>query len=207
MYDVFGSILRYPAPLDEISAFLDSLSNEERIAVVHQLSAAHQRNLFEAAKGYLPLDLEYFAPSSRQPLVGLPHHGKNSIPIPAFSRFQKVFCVPDRPTERPQRWGYNNFKYGQYVGPGYYVAEECGDGEVVVDYFRIPPVAPPGWPPLRENCVGLSRFIYCQTRDYLRGVSKHVSIGRATRNGKLMDNWFVLCRDAEGTPKALSAGD
>ena len=30
--------------------------------------------------------------------------------------------------------------------------------------------------------------------DALRGVSKHVSIGRAIRNGKVQDNWFVLCR-------------
>jgi hypothetical protein len=32
-------------------------------------------------------------------------------------------------------------------------------------------------------------------RDFLRGVSRHVSIGRATRGGKPLDNWFVLCRN------------
>jgi hypothetical protein len=39
----------------------------------------------------------------------------------------------------------------------------------------------------------LSRFI-CTGRDFMRGVSQHVTIGRATREGKPMDNWFVLCR-------------
>jgi hypothetical protein len=28
----------------------------------------------------------------------------------------------------------------------------------------------------------------------MRGVSEHVSIGRAVRNGKVADNWFVLVR-------------
>jgi hypothetical protein len=28
----------------------------------------------------------------------------------------------------------------------------------------------------------------------VRGVSKHVSIGRAWRGTRVLDNWFVLCR-------------
>jgi hypothetical protein len=31
--------------------------------------------------------------------------------------------------------------------------------------------------------------------DVMRGVSTHVSIGRARRGGKMSDNWFVLCRE------------
>ena len=31
--------------------------------------------------------------------------------------------------------------------------------------------------------------------DYLRKVSDHVSIGRAVKGGKAMDNWFLLCRE------------
>jgi len=29
----------------------------------------------------------------------------------------------------------------------------------------------------------------------MRYVSRNVSIGRATRDGRPMNNWFVLCRD------------
>jgi hypothetical protein len=37
--------------------------------------------------------------------------------------------------------------------------------------------------------------VYADTIDALRGVSAHVSVGRAMRGGKVLDNWFVLCRD------------
>ena len=53
---------------------------------------------------------------------------------------------------------------------------------------------PAGWPDIRLNSEGMSRFIYNGTSDTMRGVSKHVSVGRAARAGKWMANWFVLCR-------------
>jgi hypothetical protein len=28
----------------------------------------------------------------------------------------------------------------------------------------------------------------------LRAVSTHVTVGRAIKKGKVLDNWFVLCR-------------
>jgi hypothetical protein len=30
--------------------------------------------------------------------------------------------------------------------------------------------------------------------DALRAVSTHVTVGRAIKKGKVLDNWFVLCR-------------
>ena len=48
---------------------------------------------------------------------------------------------------------------------------------------------------VKELQARLARFIYHRTRDFMRGVSEHVTIGRATREGKPMDNWFVLCRE------------
>ena len=36
--------------------------------------------------------------------------------------------------------------------------------------------------------MSLSRFIYNRTKDTMRSVSSHVSIGRAARDGKAMDN-------------------
>ena len=43
----------------------------------------------------------------------------------------------------------------------------------------------------------LSRFVYYQTQDLMRGVSEHVSIGRASRNGEEMSAWFILCREGK----------
>jgi hypothetical protein len=32
--------------------------------------------------------------------------------------------------------------------------------------------------------------------DYMRRVSQHVFIGAATRNGKELGNYFILCRES-----------
>ena len=80
------------------------------------------------------------------------------------------------------------------VGPGYYVAYDRGADEVLVDYLRQPPRHPEGWPEILPNSARLSRFVYNGTQDVLRRVSKHVSIGRAMRNQKWMDAWFILIR-------------
>ena len=87
------------------------------------------------------------------------------------------------------------------IGPGYFVARESGDGgndprgAVVVDYFLVPdgPVVE-GWPPVRPNGHGLQRFVYDKTRDYMRRVSQHVSIGEAHRKESRVMGYFVLCR-------------
>ena len=69
--------------------------------------------------------------------------------------------------------------------------------ERALDYLRVPPERPEHWPAILPNSARLSRFVYNGTRDILRGVSKHVTIGQAMKGGKPMSAWFVLCRDDE----------
>ena len=40
----------------------------------------------------------------------------------------------------------------------------------------------------------LQRFVYHQTRDFMRRVSRHVSIGAAFTRERPLDHYFVLCR-------------
>jgi hypothetical protein len=89
---------------------------------------------------------------------------------------------------------------GTLTGPGYYRAvEDPGRAEVLVDYNRVPPAdaseLPEGWPRVRQNEDGLSRFVYGFMVDRLRRVSEHVTIGSAARKGRDLGSWFVLCRD------------
>jgi hypothetical protein len=125
------------------------------------------------------------------------HHGKNSLP--AFTTFAKVFVRPDDPEAvKTELWGYNRNPafIETAVGPGYFVAHAHEvDGEMLVSYLRVPPRKPDGWPEIVPNSSRFSRFVYYKMEDVLRGVSSHVSIGRATRGGKDMDAWFVLCRE------------
>src|SRR5262245_49347781 len=81
-----------------------------------------------------------------------------------------------------------------FTGPGYFVAYVAPEGGVHIDYRRTPSDRPASWPPILPNSARLSRFIYNGTVDVMRRVSTHVSIGRAMRDGKPMDAWFVLAR-------------
>ena len=128
-------------------------------------------------------------------MTGVAHEGRNSLLL--FTHFAKVFYRPDDSAAAAKElWGFN--RNGPLVtttvGPGYYVAYPHGRHEVLVDYTRLPSKKPEGWPAILRNEQRLSRLVYNGTQDVLRGVSKHVSIGRAMRKGKNLDNWFVLCR-------------
>ena len=61
---------------------------------------------------------------------------------------------------------------------------EHPDGPVAPDFPRVLP-----------NCQGLARFIYFQTRDFMRRVSHHVSIGTAYKNEQALNVYFILCRE------------
>ena len=131
------------------------------------------------------------------PLSEVVFEGRNTLP--AFTRFAKVFCRPDeaRAAAAGELWGYNRNSglLETTVGPGFFVAYDQGEAEVLVDYLRVPPDRPAHWPSILENDKRLSFFVYNGTQDVVRGVSEHVSIGRASRRGKTMNVWFVLCRD------------
>jgi hypothetical protein len=182
--------------LPGLSQYLDGLGDAARAAATVSMTPGQQARLYEAARGFHALALEHFVPAGVAPLTQVIHTGKNSIPV--VSRFEKRFCRPSAGS--PRLWGYNQNPRAVQVasGPGYFVCYAIDAGEVLIDYTEVPldkPAGKPdGWPNVRLNSAGLSRFIYNRTKDTMRGVSRHVSIGRAARDGKLMDNWFVLCR-------------
>ncbi len=186
-----------PLEMDDIAAHLDALGPAERVAEVRSLRRRDQARLFDAAEGRLPISIANLVDPAREPLQEVVHHGKNSLP--AFNRFAKVFVRPAS-GEHHALWGYN--RTGSFietvVGPGYFVAEAAETaGEVLVDYLRVPPESPAHWPRILPNSARLSRFVYYRTQDVLRGVSRHVTVGRATKGGKPMSAWFVLCREDE----------
>jgi hypothetical protein len=177
-----------------VEAYLDSLDSEQRVAEIRTLGRRHQARLFEVARGHRPISLDDIVDSTRPPMKEVVHYGKNSLP--AFSHFAKVFVRPGAASSN-ELWGYN--RSGSFietvVGPGYFVVyPNESEGEVLVDYLRVPPERPPEWPEILPNSSRLSAFVYNGTQDVLRGVSKHVTVGRAFKGGKPMSAWFVLCR-------------
>lgn len=149
--------------------------------------------LYEAADGFRPLGLDHFVPSDKGPLTEVIHHGKNSLPT--FNHFQKRFCRPSD-SAKEELWGYNQQNLIWAIGPGYFAVHKAKkDGEIDIDYTMLPPEKPTPWPGIVPNHVKLGRFVYEGMVDVMRGISTHVSIGRASKGGKWMDAWFVLCRE------------
>jgi hypothetical protein len=189
-----------PTPMDEITAALDAMTHAERLRAVRGLGGADLGNLYERAEECEAITMEHFVPPHHPEVTEVVHHGLNSLP--AFRTFQKRFC---RSTDRWGNraiFGYNEGLTRPLVGPGFFVTHPTAGvehweprGAVVIDYHLEPdgPLSST-WPPFKPNCDGLQHFVYHRTRDFMRRVSAHVSIGAAYKDEKRLNVHFVLCR-------------
>jgi hypothetical protein len=179
--------------IEGLAKALDAMAELERRDAARSMNARQQARLFDAARGFKKISIDDFVPKEKGSLSPVIHYGRNSLLL--FTQFQKRFCRAPEDVSDHELWGYNEQTMKAFTGPGYFVAYNIDDGEVNIDYTRVPPKGAPGWPDVLPNSAKLSRFIYNGTQDRMRGVSKHVTIGRASRAGKDMDNWFVLVRE------------
>ena len=189
-------IAEQPADARRIGEYLDALSHTDRVDAVRSLGRREQRALYAAVDGFRPVRLVDLVPPERAAEKTVRHFGRNTLPV--FTHFEKRFCRPaGADPEKPDvLWGFNFQALQPVTGPGYFVARAAPDRpEVWVDYHHVPETRPEGWPALRRNEVGLSRFVYGFMVDTLRGVSEHVTIGSAARKGRDMGSWFALCRE------------
>ncbi|MEE3328992.1 MAG: hypothetical protein VX252_16750 [Myxococcota bacterium] len=193
-----SQLIREDTRIEDIAEHLDHLAPAERRDQTLSVDGHLQKTLYERAQMSPPLGLDYFVPTNVANETEVIHFGRNSQP--AFKYFQKRWARPSG--RHDQLFGYNEARVRPLIGPGYFVAHptdaEGSDvrGGVVVDYFMMPDAAVPnGWPPIKPNHRGLQMFIYNKTRDYMRRVSEHVSIGIAYRKEKTVLGYFLLCRE------------
>lgn len=178
-----------------IADLLDKLADALRPRVVRDLGRRDQQALYAKVEGFASLRLVDLVPPTRSDLEEVRHLGRNSLP--AFKIFEKRFCrLPGSPSDSPEALaGYNFQAMSPVTGPGYFMArEDAKTGEIFVDYSRLPDQKPLGWPEIRSNERGLSRFVYGFMVDRLRRVSEHVTIGSAARKGKDLGSYFILSR-------------
>jgi len=179
-----------------IASLLDGLDHERRVEAVRSLGRQQQRSLYRAVDGFRPVALTDLVPPGRDDFATVRHFGRNTLP--AFSLFEKRFTrPPGQDREKPEElFGFNFQAMQPVTGPGYFIAQQDPNRpEVWVDYTRVPQSHPDGWPEIRPNERGLSRFVYGYMVDTLRGVTEHVTIGSAARKGRDLGSWFVLCRE------------
>jgi hypothetical protein len=189
--------------IDAIAAYLDGLEAEPRWLEVKTLDRDRQRILYEKAAHAPAIDIAHFVGTAgpRQEVI---HDGVNTLPVAAkYKRFQKRFCRPEpNGSVQARLFGYNEGPSRKLIGPGFFVAVPTAErpqwsarGGVVVDYYQVPDGAvADGWPRIVANDWRLQRFVYHQTRDFMRRVSREVSIGAAFKREKPLDHYFVLCR-------------
>jgi hypothetical protein len=192
------------AGIETIAEYLDGIAADLRWNEVKELGRTRQRKLYAKAAHATPIDLAHFCVDAR-PREEVIHDGINTLPIPRpLRRFQKRFCRPASDSEGTRLFGYNEGPTRRWIGPGFFVAVPTAgrpswtaSGAVVVDYFQVPDGAvADGWPRVVDNDWRLQRFVYRETRDFLRRVSHHVSIGAAFKGERPLDHYFVLCRRA-----------
>jgi hypothetical protein len=172
-----------------LAAHLDALDNETRVREVRALSGGLQKRLWQICAGAPAFTLEDLIPSSLGEGKQVIYAGKNSLF--AYTLFEKRFVRVGS-----QVRGYNVSGAAWIAGPGYFtaVASPKDAREILFDYTNVPPSTPAGWPPVKSNLAGLSRFIYGNLHDFNRRVSRDVLIGSATRLGKDIDSYYVLAR-------------
>ena len=191
MFFNLSRALKENQSIEEIAQALDQLSAEDRVEQSRSLGAKDQKKLWNLCEGRV-VTLEQIVPNDR---IGqtVRHLGRNTLP--AFKIFEKRFMRAN--SEQVDLWGYNESPTRKLVGPGYFICRQSDQpeiGSIVVDYEKLPPNAPEGWPAIKPNEAGVSRLVYAYMHDYLRKVSEHVTIGRAYRKGKESPNYFTLCR-------------
>ncbi len=188
------SLIETHFDLPRLSKDLSEIGHFARVWSVRQWTRANMTVLWEAARGFRALELDDFVPPSTPPLVEVIHDGTNSLP--AHKQFQKRFCRPSDATANGTLLGYNHQSFSPFTGPGYFVVRPSTDlGEVDIDYTVVPKEKPGEWPAIVTNHARLGRFVYEGMVDVMRGLSPHVSIGRAKKQGRWMDAWFVLVRE------------
>lgn len=189
----FLTLLEPKVDPERLAQILDGLGHDGRVHTTRTWDKRRQEAIFEAVKGFRPLDLDFLVPSGTDPLVEIIHFGHNTLP--AFSNFQKRFVKLDG--EDVPVGGYNHQSMQGITGPGYFsVTKGEGDheGELVIDYTKVPKSKPDAWPEIQKNDGFVSGIVNGGMIDYLRGISQHVSIGVAYKNGQHRNQWFAMVR-------------
>jgi len=181
------------ATYPRISAHLDALTQDERVAQVGAVTGSRVGKLYDAVKDAPAIGIDDFFPPETKDGDTVIYQGRNSLPM--FSSFQKRFCRQGG--KGGVIVGYNHQSMGFVTGPGYFVltpGDDTHPGEILFDYTQEPPFFPEGWPAYKRNDSGLSRAVYMHMKDYCRRVARGVIVGAAFKEGVAQKAYFTLTK-------------
>jgi hypothetical protein len=177
------------ADIHTLSTALDGAGQEQRLAWLQRLAGKQLPMLYELAAGQT-LKIEELHGEEGQVVI---HQGMNSMAM--FRSFQKRMVLHDGQVK-----GHNHQPWAWLVGDGTFIVVPSPEveGELWLDYTRLPDSGFPDFPPVKDNMAGLSRFAYGGMIDVVRRVSAHVTIGKAFIGDKPRGQYFALCRREDG---------
>jgi hypothetical protein len=180
-----------PASTDiqTLAAALDVASERARLAWLNGLPAKQLGTLYDMCEGRTAQVNEMHGDEGQVVI----HQGMNSLAL--FRSFQKRMVLHEGQVK-----GHNHQPWAWLVGDGTFIVTPSPEveGELYFDYTRLPDSGFGGFPPVKDNSAGLSRFVYGEMIDVVRRVSEHVVIGKAYKRGAFAGQHFALCRREEG---------
>lgn len=181
--------------IEKLAEILDGLGHEGRVHATRTWTKKQMAAIYDACAGR-PISLDFLVPSSVGANTEVIHDLRNTLPL--FSNAQKRFARSGE-GEAKDLVGFNK-QHGlaSVSEPGYFMVRP-GEGEheneLVIDYGQTPKSKPDVWPKIEPNDSGLlNGIVWGGMVDYLRKVSEHVSIGKATKKGKAIGQYFALVR-------------
>ena len=180
--------------IEKVAEILDGLGHEGRVHATRTWTKKQMAAIYDACAGR-PISLDQVAPSGAGTKVEVIHDLHNTLPV--FTNGQKRFARLE--SDVADVGGFNrNYGLARASEPGYFTVR-AGEGEheneLVIDYTQVPKSKPDVWPDIEANDKGfLNPLVWGGMVDYLRKVSEHVSIGKATKKGKAIGQYFALVR-------------
>jgi hypothetical protein len=199
------TLLEPKVDIERLAEILDGLGHEGRVHTMRTWDKSRMAAIFDACEGR-SITIEQVVPSGLDAAVEVIHDLRNTLPV--FTNAQKRFTKLESADAGFGVAGYNRqFGVARVSEPGYFAVSE-GEGEhaneLVIDYtksIKSGAKMPPEWPAIEPNDQGfLNKIVWGGMIDYLRRVSTHVSIGKATKDGKSIGQYFALVRRDPAPP-------
>jgi hypothetical protein len=180
--------------IEKLAEILDGLGHDGRVHTMRTWDKKRMAAIYDACEGR-PITLDHLVPPSIGANVEVIHDLRNTLPL--FSNAEKRFARLEN--DIASVGGYNR-QHGiaRATEPGYFTVRD-GEGEhaneLVIDYGKVPTTKPSSWPEIEANDKGfLNGIVWGGMVDYLRRISQHVSVGKATKDGKAIGQYFALVR-------------
>ena len=174
---------------ENFSALLENSSHEESLNWSRSLKQNELQKLYDAYDKVNKISMESLLPVEHPVFENVEHFGYNNLP------FFRVFSKPMYRTSDGTIAGRNAQFWEFLTGPGYFTVKAVDDYELLVDYTVLPDSKPEEWPNITSNARGLSLLVFHNLQDSLRAITERITIGRASRKGKPLPQYFILVRD------------